>query len=95
MSAGVPVEVCRVIADDPKKSLKALEKLKKKQAVAASSERIAASKAKKEDISSWSDVEADDTEAEEDEWKYESEEEGKAEGRWEDAHDSKRRKITK
>lgn len=92
LSAGVPVEVCKVAADEPKKSLKALEKLKKRLATSESKARIADGKAKREMNSAWSgDEQAEDTEGEEDEWRYESGEEGKAEGRWERSAPSKKR----
>ncbi len=82
MSAGVPVEVCRVIADEPKKSLKALEKLKRQTRV-------------KSEIKRGVSEELDEVDDEaEGEWKYESGEEGKAEGRWEHEHDKKRRRVT-
>ena len=87
--------MCRVIADDPKKSLKALEKLKKRQDNATRLERVATGKAKREDTAAWSGPEDEDTEGAEDEWKYESGDEGKGEGKWENGNASKRRRVTK
>jgi hypothetical protein len=77
------VEVCRVLADSPKASLKALDALKKRIALAERNERMLHGSAKLEDMNEWSGDEVEeDTEGEEDEWKYESGEEGKKEGRW-------------
>lgn len=83
-SAGVPVEVCRVLADTPVASKKALDALKKRKAMEARTESGELSKMKREAEGEWSgDEQAEDTEGEEDEWRYESGEEGKAEGKWE------------
>ena len=81
LSAGVPVEVCRVLADTTKASSKALDALKKRLALAEYKERIANGTAKREGTEVLSELE-EDTEGEEDEWKYESGDEGKKEGRW-------------
>lgn len=75
--------MCRVLADSPKAAYKALEALKKRMALAEYNQRLANGTAKREDTSGWSGDEAEeDTEGEEDEWKYESGDEGKKEGRW-------------
>ena len=75
--------MCKVLADSPKASLKALDALRKRIALAERKERIANGSTKLEDMKEWSGDEAEeDTEGEEDEWKYESGDEGKKEGQW-------------
>ena len=89
----MPVEVCRVLADTPAASKKALDALKKRKAMELRTESVQLGKMKREAEGDWSgDEGADDTEAEEDEWRYESGEEGKAEGKWEKSENRTGRK---
>ena len=99
LSSGVPVEVCRVSEIDKAKSAKALEKLRKRMKageMAATKARDGVSNAA-QDYDDLEGAEEDDEEEGDDEWKYESGEEGRSEGRWAkgDELEERQRKRTK
>ena len=92
LSAGVPVEVCRVNAKSHEQSMKALERLNKKKKVEQTRATGAKRKAGVEDETEL-EVEVREDDPEQDEWEYESGGEGKDEGHWESAVPSKRTKT--
>ena len=75
LSAGVPVEVCKVKAKDAEASCVAMDRLSKKRKASLDT---TPNKMKADTAEEWSGPE--DHGEEEDEWKYESGEEGKNEG---------------